>query len=236
MKIIPVIKSGVLLLIFSNTIAQYQSEKMVTADDSTLHYTISFESHNKDTLKTIVVIDTLSTFLNTNTFTLSGASHPYKFSFIDDHVACWVFYDRSDQKNETGYIKYAIDVMPKHPDLMKIINHAHVQVNNKTDSLVSLTGNFEDHKNDRSSKLNHLGMSMTYNELNDELDIMPSDSIHLEQYTVEIYNRDGVVEFIGKLNYDEHIFINTSFLESGEHFVSIQDYEHHESLLRFVSK
>ena len=52
--------------------------------------------------------------------------------------------------------------------------------------------------------------------------------------TIEIFDEDGTVEFIGKLNNNHLITLDTSFLTGGKHFISVYDDHHHESLKGFV--
>ncbi|MEO8759427.1 MAG: T9SS type A sorting domain-containing protein [Bacteroidia bacterium] len=59
--------------------------------DSVLFYTIHFQNNGNDTAYRVVVVDTLSSFLDPATIIPGAASHPYDFTISGHGVLTWTF-------------------------------------------------------------------------------------------------------------------------------------------------
>ena len=59
--------------------------------DSTLFYTVHFQNTGNDTAFRVVVVDTLSSFLDPLTIIPGGASHHYTFNLSGQGICTWTF-------------------------------------------------------------------------------------------------------------------------------------------------
>ena len=221
--------------------AQSSKEGFTTVDDTLLNYTILFQNKSQDTVHSIVIIDTISEFLDLSTFELGASSHPFEFSFIAERVGCWVIHDVEilpeivGHTAGNGFVKYHIDHLEDQHSLNEIHNHALIHMN--TDSNIDISGiplnEFKHFDYDIAHKRNDLNIAILFDSETAEMDIVTPETLTDEQVTIEIFNEDGLVEFIGKLNNQQHILLNTAFLHHGHHILSVYDNKHHESWQHF---
>ena len=172
------------------------------------------------------------------------SSFSFDFTFLDDHVACWIITDLNlpgssvDEIRSKGFVKYHIDHLEAEHLLSEVKNHAHIHFNYSIEKDYTFADLYHlDHYDyDKVESKNELGISVFLNRSGHEIDIITSRKCREEQLTVEIFDEDGIVEFIGKLNNENHILLDTSFLHSGSHTLSVYDNHHHESLAYFIQE
>lgn len=235
------------ILISLTTSAQENSqdsncERFVTVDGTLLNYTIYFENISTELATSLIIVDTLSPNLNMESFELGAASHSFDFAILDDHVICWIFHDinlvapNKNGERNSGFIKYHIDNISEIPGLGAISNHSSLHFNYSNDLMpdFSETDKFKHFDYITISERNELAITVDVDIDHDELHITTPPECTEEQLTIEIFNEVGTVEFIGKLNNNHLITLDTSFLTGGKHFLSVYDDHHHESLKGFV--
>lgn len=95
-------------------------------------YRIRFQNTGTDSAVNIYILDTISEFLNFESFELLGSSHPMEYYFNDDRTIRFVFSDinlpsiANNEAESHGYINYRI-VPDTNVDLLdKIENTAHI--------------------------------------------------------------------------------------------------------------
>lgn len=217
-------------------------ERFVTVDGTLLNYTIYFENNSNEVATSLIIVDTLSPNLNMESFELGAASHSFDFAILDDHVICWIFHDINlaslggDGTTNRGFVKYHIDNASEIPGLGAISNHSSIHFNYSDDLMpdFSETDKFKHFDYIVISERNELAITLDVDIAHDEIHITTPLECTEEQLTIEIFDEDGTVEFIGKLNNNHLITLDTSFLTGGKHFISVYDDHHHESLKGFV--
>src|SRR6185436_9763494 len=85
-----------------------------TLKNDTLEYTIRFQNKGTDTAFTVVVMDTLSTFLDLNSFRIIGYSHPVSCSIDNQRAATFRFdnillpHESVNEPVSHGFLKFQI--------------------------------------------------------------------------------------------------------------------------------
>ncbi len=97
-----------------------------------LDYTIRFQNTGNDTAFNIFVIDTLSHFLDINSFVSGVSSHDYTISFTGDRVVRWDFSNillpdsTTNLVESNGFVKFKIKVATDVPQETEIHNIADI--------------------------------------------------------------------------------------------------------------
>lgn len=97
-----------------------------------LSYTIRFQNTGNDYAKNVVVIDTLSSALDLETFEVVAASHNLKTNYTSDGVVEFRFDDimlldsTTNEPESHGFVKYRIKAKKDLPDNTVIENTAHI--------------------------------------------------------------------------------------------------------------
>ena len=97
-----------------------------------LSYTIRFQNTGNDYAKNVVVIDTLSSALDLETFEVVAASHNLKTNYTSDGVVEFRFDDimlldsTTNEPESHGFVKYRIKAKRDLPDNTVIENTAHI--------------------------------------------------------------------------------------------------------------
>jgi hypothetical protein len=142
--------------------AGYGATGNILPTDTLLHYKIHFQNNGNDTAYTVVVKDTLSSYLDPASIVPGAASHPYTFDLSAAGVLTFRFDaimlpdSISDYYGSMGNFEYDIKVKPGMPLGTVIENTAHIYfdfneavVTNTTVNTISLsTGSGEDLDND----------------------------------------------------------------------------------------
>ncbi len=125
----------------------YQEEHYIKANTD-LEYKIRFQNVGTDTAFRVVIVDTISEFLNVQTIRPGASSHDYDFS-INDRVVQFVFNDidlvdsLTNEAGSHGFVKFKVSQNPNNLDGSLILNSADIYFDfndpvktNNTDHLV----------------------------------------------------------------------------------------------------
>lgn len=95
-----------------------------------LDYTIHFQNTGTDTAYQVVVMDTLSQFLDASALQVLSGSHPYRFERLNGNVLRFTFEginlpdSTTNYLGSQGFVKFQIPQMPNNPIGMVIENRA----------------------------------------------------------------------------------------------------------------
>jgi uncharacterized repeat protein (TIGR01451 family) len=110
-----------------------------------IQYTIRFQNTGTDIANSVVLLDTLSTYLDVRSIAPGAASHPYDVDIIDGNVLRFRF-DRinlpdsaSNQAASQGFVKFQINQLPNNPEGSKILNTAAIYFDNNAPVLTNTT-------------------------------------------------------------------------------------------------
>lgn len=90
----------------------------ILPSDSVLHYQIRFQNTGTDTAFTVIVVDTLSPYVNPATFEMGGSSHPCNVSMQGDGILTFRFNQillpdsNVNQTGSNGYFTYSVHTDP----------------------------------------------------------------------------------------------------------------------------
>lgn len=104
----------------------------ITSLDSVLTYTVRFQNTGNDTAFKVVVVDTLSSYLDLTSIKLGAASHPFTFSISGQNVLAWTFDEimlpdsNANEPNSHGLFKYSVHLKPGLPVGTIIPNRASI--------------------------------------------------------------------------------------------------------------
>ncbi|HRG69371.1 MAG TPA: T9SS type A sorting domain-containing protein [Saprospiraceae bacterium] len=90
----------------------YQSDHFIESH-RTLEYKIRFQNTGNDTAFKVVIVDTLSEWLDLSTLKILNASHPFSFSLINRVLSfrfdpIYLPYQSIDDANSQGFVQYSI--------------------------------------------------------------------------------------------------------------------------------
>lgn len=230
-----------IMLVLSSFIVSYSqaqfstTEQIVTVDSSMLSITIKFENTTRDTLHSVLIIDTLSEFLQEGSFELGISSHHYDFFYLDHNVVCWHIYNVhipgvGDKEKNHGFVKYHIDHIEREHALQEVINRPAIYYNYDSDFDIDVNNvsGLQHHEFVGIEHKANVHLKLTDNH-DDTLILSEEDEFEDDQIYVEIFDDNGTVEFLGKINKDSTTILNTSFLKSGHHYyLDVYDDHHHE--------
>lgn len=98
--------------------------------NTNLDYMIRFQNTGNDTAFNVVLIDTLSSFLNPQSLRMGAASHPYTADLTQGNILKISFndillpYKSQNEDGSQGWVQFAIAQQPDHPDGTVIENTA----------------------------------------------------------------------------------------------------------------
>ncbi len=106
------------------------SQKLITQSDTTLMYTIHFQNTGTDTAFTVIVVDTLSPYLDPSSIVPGASNYPYTFTLSGQGVLTFRFDhillpDSNENKTaSSGYLNYTVKQKANNPDGAVINNTA----------------------------------------------------------------------------------------------------------------
>lgn len=213
----------------------------ILATDSTLFYTIHFQNTGNDTAFTVVVTDTLSSFLDPSTIVPGAASHPYSFNlsgqgilnFRFDHI---LLPDSNVNEPESnGYVNYSIRQKANNPIGAVIENKAYiffdfneaVITNTVINTIVSSVGIVENSSSDAS-------VQIFPNPFSDKTNFVIQSKNTNEVYAFELTDRLGKkVKSLEKIN-QKQFSISRNGLTNGIYFYKIYSPERLVSIGKLV--
>lgn len=98
--------------------------------NSSLNYTIRFQNTGTDTAFSVVIRDTLSSFLNINSIRSGASSHPYDFNVYSNGIAEWVFQNillpdsNINEAESHGFVEFSIEQRDSNQFGTSIFNNA----------------------------------------------------------------------------------------------------------------
>ncbi|MFL5752275.1 MAG: T9SS type A sorting domain-containing protein [Bacteroidia bacterium] len=104
----------------------------ILQSDSTLLYTVHFQNNGNDTALTVVVVDTLSQFLDPSTIVPGASSHPYTFDLSGQGIMTFTFSQillpdsLTNEPASNGYFNYTIKQKANNPYGSVINNTAYI--------------------------------------------------------------------------------------------------------------
>jgi hypothetical protein len=104
----------------------------ITAQDSMLNYIVHFQNTGNDTAFKVVIVDTLSPYVDPATFESGGSSHPYTVELSGEGVITWTFDNillvdsTTNEPGSHGHIHYRIRQVPGNPPGTVISNKADI--------------------------------------------------------------------------------------------------------------
>ncbi|MEO1409361.1 MAG: hypothetical protein AAFW73_05730 [Bacteroidota bacterium] len=132
-------------------------EKHLISETTDLEYLIHFQNTGSDTAYRLVVLDTLSPFLNPLTAVAGAGSHPYRMELIDERTLRFTFTDirlpsRNDNERAShGFVKFRVKQRTDNENDTQINNSAAIYLNyerpiisNRTFNLVTTECFLED--------------------------------------------------------------------------------------------
>ena len=87
----------------------------LTSPDASFEYTIRFQNIGNDTAFTVVVLDTLSEFLDVSSFSSGASSHPYEVEILEGRIIRWEFDNillvdsTTNEPASNGFVRFTID-------------------------------------------------------------------------------------------------------------------------------
>ena len=100
--------------------------------DSTLLYTVRFQNNGNDTAYTVVVVDTLSPYLDPSTIVPGASKHPYTFTLSGQGVMTWRFDhimlpdSLTNEEESKGFFNYTVNQRQNNPLGTVIENTAYI--------------------------------------------------------------------------------------------------------------
>lgn len=97
-----------------------------------VHYLIRFSNTGEAPVRSVIVIDTLSSDLDLSTFRMVAASHGYNLQIIEGRILRWTFSNinlsgtEGDKFRRSGFVRFAISPKVGISELIPITNQAHV--------------------------------------------------------------------------------------------------------------
>ncbi|MBL4715039.1 MAG: T9SS type A sorting domain-containing protein, partial [Bacteroidia bacterium] len=204
-----------------------QDTDIITTDDSTFSYEISYHNTSGDTVFSMVILDTLPDYLDPASVSKPFSPHHPEFTIIEPNILYFSFEDivlpdsSMDKLGSYGFIQFNVNMKPNLAPGTQIDNHATIIFNNKdqlTTNTVSVT--IED---TASTTVNEFGMksfsiSIYPNPAKDRLNINMSE-LSLNSKFV-LYNVAGeVVDYQTITNRESSI--DVSKYPQGIYFINV---------------
>ncbi|MBL0048699.1 MAG: T9SS type A sorting domain-containing protein [Bacteroidetes bacterium] len=199
----------------------------ILASDSLLTYTIRFQNTGNDTAFTVVVIDTLSPFLNPATIVPGAASHPYTFDLSGQGVLTFRFDNillpdsNVNLEGSNGYFTYTVRQKSNNPIGTVIANTAYIYfdfnaavvTNTVMNTIYSTVGLRE--------QLANSGVSVYPNPFKDETNFFINSTNSNEIYSFELQDVMGKkLRSFDKLT-EKHFSVSRAGLSNGVYFYKI---------------
>jgi hypothetical protein len=98
----------------------FEEDHLIQADYD-LEYMIRFQNTGTNVAYQVIILDTLSEFLNPASIVIEAASHPYEFEIVDDNILKFTFNNillpdsLSDPEGSKGFIKFIIEQTANNP-------------------------------------------------------------------------------------------------------------------------
>ncbi|OFY89678.1 MAG: hypothetical protein A2236_08045, partial [Bacteroidetes bacterium RIFOXYA2_FULL_33_7] len=198
--------------------------------DSLLTYTIHFQNNGNDTAFTVVLIDTLSQFVDPATIVCGASSHPYEFELSEHGILKWTFNQIllvdsfTNEPASNGFVTYTIKQRADNPHGTVIANNADIYFDFnppiRTNTTINTIDYYLSYKN--MVEITNIDLVKIYpNPANEEIYIdLRVNSNELRVNSYKIFTIDGKKVLEGKLQ-NSKTRISTKYLENGIYFIEV---------------
>jgi uncharacterized repeat protein (TIGR01451 family) len=195
------------------------------AMDDWLTYQIRFQNTGNDTAFRVVILDTLDAFLDMNSFTLIGSSHPVVVSILPGREVNFV-YDNillpDSNVNEPashGYVLYRIKGLATNPDPTSVTNTAYIffDLNSPIQTNTTLT-TFSDNYLSIPESGNQNIFELYPNPMSESAILRLKDDSQ-SKYTISIYDVTGRIVRSAEPMINGSVVIEKGTLNSGLYFI-----------------
>jgi len=204
-----------------------QDTDIITTDDSTFSYEISYHNTSGDTVFSMVILDTLPDYLDPASVSKPFSPHHPEFTIIEPNILYFAFEDivlpdsSMDKLGSYGFVQFNVNMKPNLAPGTQIDNHATIIFNNKdqlTTNTVSVT--IEDTASTTVNELDikKLGISIYPNPAKDRLNINMNELSVNSKFV--LYNVAGeVVDYQTITNRETSI--DVSKYPQGVYFINV---------------
>ena len=98
------------------------------AANTDIEYLISFRNESDDTVRRVVIRDTLSANLDISGVRAGTGSHPYDFRVYENGIVKFLMEDIELLPGQMGFVKFRVPQLPDLPACTEIVNQAHLTV------------------------------------------------------------------------------------------------------------
>jgi uncharacterized repeat protein (TIGR01451 family) len=187
-----------------------------------LEYKIRFQNTGTATANKVVVIDTISNFLDMSTFTTLSSSHSYYIEILGSNIVKWTFENimlpdsGANQAGSNGYIKFKINQNAGNTEGSVINNSAAIYFDYNfpviTNKVFNTIGNIT----------NITGKKIVYSKSNQNIKIYPNPTTGIINIKAENIKRVEILDMNGKIIYsDKKNIIDLSKKVKGIYFIKI---------------
>jgi uncharacterized repeat protein (TIGR01451 family) len=205
------------------------TEGLIIQSDSVLNYTVHFQNTGTDTAFTVVIVDTLSQYLDPLTFVAGASSHPYTVTMADQSVLTFQFDNillpdsNIDETASNGFFNYSVNLKPNLAMGTVIENTAYIFFDFNQPVATNTTINTVVWPTMIPKPENKETVSVFPNPFSDYTTIKIAEGITHSIYTVKIFDLPGKCV----LSYDNInsnvCVISSKYLRKGVYFFSVSN-------------
>ncbi len=214
------------------------SDEHYIKSNTDLEYTIGFQNTGGSMIKEIVVIDTLSPFLDIKTVRLSATSHLLKMSFLSDQIIKFTFpainltTQVNSEADSRGFVQFTVQQKEDNLDGTLITNRALLRFDQSgltsTDQVFHIIGNdFFQTLGFESLVPIDFEVKAFPNPFHQSTRIVVSNQIS-ERYSLEIFDMLGKRIFVDSF-IDEYVLVNQNWPE-GLYLAKISNSKNQQSI------
>ncbi len=212
--------------------AGVQEENYTLFEDNTLEYKIRFQNTGNFPAEDIVIIDTLSDFLNLSTLKYLHSSHPISEIKLDRNVVSFSFEDiflidsLANEPESHGYVQFSIETMEDLTENTVIYNTAHIYFDSNPAIVTNTVFNTfvsEIPPATSNENLTEQGFKLMPKPSRDFITVETTFAERDKQW--KIYNQLGQEVMQGFTN-NQIWEINISELDTGLYFIELNNFVH----------
>lgn len=194
----------------------------ITVNDKELTYFIRFQNTGNGPANTVIVRDSISSFLDPTTFQMLGASHNYDIEITPGKVIRWEFYNimlpdsNTNEPASHGFIHYKIKQKANNPVGSKIRNTAYIYFDFNAPVITNTTLNTIDFSTGIKNGSDYSELNIIPNPSNGLINIINLSNIK----KIELLNVTGQILLSEPVNAKEYRIDLGNFSE-GIYFVRI---------------
>jgi len=209
--------------------AGVQEENYTLFEDNTLEYKIRFQNTGNFPAEDILIVDTLSEFLDFSTLEYIHASHPVTEIKLDRNVVSFTFEDINlidsiaNEPESHGYVQFSIETLEDLNEFTVIENTAHIYFDSNPAIVTNTVFNTFVSEIPMGSSTEDLEIQRFQLMPNPSKDFLRIETTFAErEITWTIYNQIGQVIIKGKSN-SQALMIDLNELEAGLYFFQLNN-------------